>query len=93
MHSSETSISLVQFRDPTLAFSYASHSCYISGLLLLDEAFVLLVCLVPVAILLLRFQFLGEFVKDDRQELLPAVLVLRVSVPNSNLYRVPTNAV
>jgi hypothetical protein len=62
-------------------------------LLLLNETLVLLVRLVPVAVFLLRLEFIRQLLQNHRQQLLPPSLVLRVAVPHGDLYSVPANAV
>jgi hypothetical protein len=66
---------------------------YKVGSLLLNEALVLLVRLVPVAVFLLRSKLIRQLLQDHRQQLLPPRLVLRVAGPDGDLYSVPANAV
>jgi len=61
--------------------------------LLADEALVLLVGLVPVAVFLLWLQLLGQLLEDHLQQLLLARLVLCVTVPDRDLDRVPADRV
>jgi hypothetical protein len=61
--------------------------------LLLNEALVLLVRLVPIAVFLLWLQLLGQLLEDHLQQLLLARLVLCVTVPDRNLDRVPADRV
>ena len=69
------------------SYWYSVHS------LLLNETFVFLVRLIPVAVLFLGSQLLGQLVENDRQELRAALLVVGVPVPDGNLYSVPANTV
>jgi len=61
--------------------------------LLSNEALVLVVCLVPVAILLLGLQLGRQLLEDNLEQLVPSCLVVCVTVPDSNLNRVPANRV
>jgi hypothetical protein len=54
---------------------------------------VFLVCLVPVAVLLLWLQFFRQLLQDRLEQLLLARFVLRISVPNRDLDRVPADRV
>ena len=49
--------------------------------------------LVPVTVFLLWPQLFRQFLEDDSQELITSSLVLCVSVPDSDLDCVPTNAI
>ena len=82
---------MLQMHQPFL--SIYSNSTAEESQLLLDEPFVLLVRLVPVAVFLLWLQLLGQLLEDHLQQLLLARLVVRITVPDRNLDRVPADRV
>lgn len=61
--------------------------------LLLNEPLVLLVRLVPVAVLLLRLQLLRQLLENHLQQLFLARLVLRITVPDRDLDRIPADGI
>lgn len=61
--------------------------------LLSDEALVLVVRFVPVAVLLLRLKLGRQLLEDDLEQLLPSRLVFRIAVPDSDLDRIPSDRV
>lgn len=62
-------------------------------LLLGNEALVLVVRLVPVAVLFLRLQLWRQLLENCLEQLLASHLVVCIAVPHSNLDCVPANRV
>lgn len=58
-----------------------------------DEALVLVVRLIPVAVLLLGLKLGRQLLEDDLEQLLPSRLVVRVTSPYGNLHRIPADRV
>lgn len=82
---------MLQMHQPCL--SIYSNSTSEESQLLLDEPLVLLVRLVPVAVFLLWHKLFRKLLENDLQQLLPAGLVLCVSVPDRDLDGVPADRV